>query len=126
MADNQSLGEIISRNEAEQQFGSVGISTSIESVRLQQLAGMTSDLMMFHIMDGKLVILGDKREVLYPEGASVPAETVFRVYSKTKVLELIEAGGAEDNSVEFRGETLTISNGDSCLEFGSLCPPVCG
>lgn len=126
MAEDQSLGKIISRAEAEQQFGSVGISSLIESIRLQQIAGMTSNLLMFNIMDGKLIILGDKREVLYPEGFSVPADTVFKVYSKLKVLELIEAGGAEDNSVEFRGETLTITNSDSTLEFGSLCPPLCG
>ena len=126
MADNQSFGEIISKNEADQQFGSADTSQIIDSIRLQQIAGMSSNLLMFNIINGKLIILGDKREILYPEGYSVAAETVFKVYSKTKVLELMETGGAEDNFVEFRGETLTITNGDSCLEFGSLCPPVCG
>ncbi|HKB84589.1 MAG TPA: hypothetical protein VKD08_00345 [Ignavibacteriaceae bacterium] len=125
MAENQSLGEIITRDTAVQEFGQVGISVLISSDLLQSISEMTTDLLMFNIIEEKLVILGDKRKILYPEGFLVPAETVFKVYSKTKVLELIESGGSDDNFVEFRGDNLTITNSDSTLEFGSLCPPYC-
>lgn len=125
MAENQSLGEIIPRDDADQQFGTAGISKSISTNQLLKFAGMTNHLLMFNIVEENLIIMGDGRKILSPEGYTSEQETVYKVYSKTKVLELIETGGAQDNYIEFRGDTLTITNGDSTLEFGSLCPPIC-
>jgi len=125
MAESQSLGEIIPRDTAEREFGSAGISVSFSSDQLLSIAEMTSNLLMFNIMAEKLIILGDNRQVLYPEGFIVPADTIFKVFSKSKVLELLNSGGADVNSIEFRGDTLTISNNDSTLEYGTLCPPWC-
>ncbi len=125
MAESESLGEIIPRNSADNEFGGAGISVLISSSQLRWMAEITSNLLMFNIIGGKLVILGDGRKILYPEGFQVPADTTFKVYSKIKVLELIESGGTDNNFVEFRGDTLTITNGSSTLEFGSLCPPLC-
>ncbi len=125
MAESQSLGEIITSDTAEREFGSAGISVSFPSEQLLSIAEMTSNLLMFNIIEEKLIILGDNRKVLYPEGFIISAETVFKVFSKAKVLELIDSGGADVNSIEFRGETLTISNNDSTLEYGTICPPWC-
>ena len=125
MPENNSGGEIISRETADQEFGQASFSLTISSDQLHSLAGQTLYLLMFNIIDDRLIILGDDRKLLYPVGIQVPEETVFTVYSKSKVLELIETGRESDNSVEVRRDKITVTNGDHTLEFGSLCPPWC-
>lgn len=125
MADTESFGIIIPGDTAEREFGSAGVSVPFSSEKLLSIAEMTANLLMFNIIEEKLIILGDNRKVLYPEGLNVPADTIFKVFSKSKVLELIKSGSGDENFIEFRGDTLTISNNDSTLEYGSLCPPWC-
>jgi hypothetical protein len=86
---------------------------------------LTTNLLMFNIINEKLIILGDERKPLYPEGYVVPADVIFRVYSKEKVFELLDTGSESNNFVEIRGGIITVTNGDYTLEFGSLCPPWC-
>ena len=125
MAENNSGGEIIPRETADREFGQVSVSKVISSDQLQSLAQQTGNLLMFNIIDDRLIILGDNRKPLYPQGVQISDDIVFSVYTKTKVLELIESGLQSDNFVEVRGEKITITNGDHTLEFGSLCPPWC-
>ncbi len=125
MAESNTYGEIISLETAEQDFGPVSSSATISSDQLKALSDRTVNLMMFNLAGGTIYILGDERSLLYPEGAEVSSGTVFKVYSKTKVLELMNTGKKAENAIEMRGETLTISNGDHTLEFGTLCPPWC-
>ena len=125
MADNNSLGEIISKETADRDFGQASSSKPISSDQLETLAGQTPNLLMFNIIDDRLAILGDDRKPLYPDGYTPSPDIIFRVFSREKVLELIETGGDSVNSVEFRGNIITITNGDYTLEFGAFCPPWC-
>jgi hypothetical protein len=125
MADNQYLGEIISNQTAEKEFGSVTNSVSILSELLQSLSENTKDLMMFNILNNQLYILGDNRKILYPINAQISTDSVFKVYSKTKVMELLIQGQNKYATIENRNETITVTNGNFTLEYGSLCPPWC-
>ncbi len=125
MADNQYLGEIISNQTAEKEFGSVTNSVSILSELLQSLSENTKDLMMFNILNNQLYILGDNRKILYPSNAQISTDSVFKVYSKTKVMELLIQGQNKYATIENRNETITVTNGNFTLEYGSLCPPWC-
>jgi vesicle coat complex subunit len=125
MADNQNHGEIISNETAENEFGSVTNSVSILSELLQSLSENTKDLMMFNIQNNQLYILGDNRKILYPSNAQFSTDSVFKVYSKTKVLELLNQGQNKYTTIENRNETITITNGNITLEYGTFCPPWC-
>jgi len=125
MAENNSWGEIISRETADHDFGKAALSVLISSEQLQSLAAKTLNLLMFNIIDDRLIILGDQRKTLYPDGYIPPPQTIFKVYSKDKVLELIKAGGETNNFIEYRTDNITITNGDYTLEYGALCPPWC-
>ena len=125
MADNNSTGKIISKENADQDFGRPTFSVLMSSQQLQGLASKTTNLLMFNFIDERLIILGDDRKPLYPDGVQVPPESVFKVYSKERVLELMETGGEEDNFIEVRTDNVTITNGDYTLEFGTFCPPWC-
>lgn len=125
MPDNNSAGKVITKETADKDFGEASYSQMISSDQLKELAAKTTKLLMFSFISQKLYILGDERKPLFPEGAAVPKDIVFRVYLKDKVLELIKSGGSNDNFVELRGELLTVTNGNYTLEFGSFCPPWC-
>lgn len=125
MAESNTWGDIISRESADQEFGEATVSKEISSDLLHSLADQTTNLLMFKIIDNSIFVLGDNRRPLYPDGYVPPAETEFKVYSKEKVLELMESGGDTNNFIEVRGENTTITNGDYTLEYGALCPPWC-
>lgn len=125
MADNVSWGEIISKTTADQNFGEATTSQTMSTDLLQSLADQTVNLLMFNIIDDRIIVLGDNRKPLYPDGYTPPPDRIFRVYSKAKVLELIESGGDNNSFVEIRGNIITVTNGDYTLEYGALCPPWC-
>lgn len=125
MAENYSEGEIIPIETANKDFGIASFSSLMSSDQIKSIASKTQNLLMFNFIDDKLIILGDDRKPLYPEGFIFSADTVFKVYSKAKVLELISTGGNDNNFIELRADKITITNGDYTLEFGSLCPPWC-
>lgn len=75
---------------------------------------------------GNLIILNEKREILYPQTESVNSKDVFIVFQKFLVIELLQKGRSEITVVEQRSSTITITNGLYTLEFGSDCPPWCG
>jgi len=125
MTENDQWGKIISKETANQDFGPAVFSISVTSEQMKSFASKTSFLLMFKIIDNRLFILGDDRKPIYPEGEVPPQETVFKVFSKDKIRELLDTGGDTNNFVELRADTLTITNSDKTLEFGSMCPPWC-
>jgi hypothetical protein len=125
MAENYSAGEIIPKETANEDFGMASFSSLMSSAQIKSIASKTQNLLMFNFIDDKLIILGDYRKPLYPERIIISADTIFKVYSKAKVLELISTGGNDNNFIELRADKITITNGDYTLEFGSLCPPWC-
>ena len=125
-------GKIISKEEADKQFGPVIESVAISVGDLTALIKQTDKSVMFKIINGELHILGDGRKVLRPAGRSVKSDVEFHHYSKEIVLEIINGpansalGAAETTlTVERRAETLTVTNGANTLEFAAMCPPFC-
>ena len=80
---------------------------------------------MFKIINDQLVILGDERVVLYPDGYKIDDKEEFVVYSIGKIKELIDTGKAATTIVEQRKDVISINNGMSTMEIGSWCPPLC-
>jgi len=125
MAESNLYGDIISKDSANQQFGAVTNSVSVESDQLRRYSDGTKNLIMFQIIKNELYILGDNRVPLFPASSSLDADTEFIVYSKTKFIELLDRGLNRKTFVELRDSKLTITNGDYTLEFGAACPPWC-
>ena len=119
------VGEVFTKADANAYFGDVTVSKTISTADLQALLKKTDTYILFNIIEDGLVILNNKRVVLYPEGTTIPAEQKFKLSSISKVVELIEKGGAENVHVELRNCVLTVSNGEYVLELGAYCPPWC-
>jgi hypothetical protein len=125
MTNNNTYGEILSKDAANQEFGSVINSVSMDSDRLRTFAAETNNLIMFYLMDNELYILGDNRAPLYPANSELDADIVCKVYSKTIFIELLDRDQETKTYIESRENTLTITNGNYTLEYGATCPPWC-
>ncbi len=120
-----SQGEIISKDDANQIFGTVQQYTEISSENLQQSLERSSGVVMFSILNGELFILDNKRNVIIPGGAIINSSEVFSVFSVEIVNKLLIVGNSPTTYVEKRTDVLTMTNGDHTLEYSVLCPPVC-
>lgn len=120
-----SQGKIISKQEADELFGEVLISKEIPTSTLLSLMNSSMEIIMFKIIGNDVYILGENRKVLSPAGKTVNETDIFSVYSTSIVRELFVKGNMPTTLIEQRKGVLTITNGNSTLEYSLLCPPIC-
>ena len=119
------IGKLFKKSEADALFGAVTASAAVNSVDLAALIDQAGNDIMFKLVNGNLIVLGEGRKVLYPEGAVVSDSDVFARFSSSKASELLSTGVDDNVYVEQRGDTTTINYGDNILEDGVNCPPIC-
>ena len=124
-AQTKEIGKIFTDAEADSLYGKVIESYTMSSDSLLSLLKETGDKVMFRLKDNKVVIAGNNRIVLYPKGAKVTNDEELRVYSTSKVLELLASGRSDEVVVQFREVTTTLGSGNLVLEHGYPCPPFC-
>lgn len=121
----QTYGQIFSKSDANQMFGTIIFSITLPASDLQGFLDKTENVLMFRIKDGNLEILGDERTPVSPPSLVVDSTEVFKVYSKSIMSELLTKGGSDKVSIEQRICVLTITYGDFTMEFAAECPPIC-
>lgn len=122
---SQTIGKIFSKEEANNLFGNVIESVSINKSDLISVLNQTQNYIMFQLNGGELIILGDGRNVLSPIGKIVSSNEVFALFSKSKVAELVNLGSGYTVIVEKRLNHLTMTFGLFTLEESMWCPPFC-
>lgn len=127
--DGKTAGVIYSREEADKLYGKVLNSKAISNEELNGYLSKTdSYIMLYFNKDQKAapVILDQSQKALntsYESKASRPAE--LKVYSVSKVKELIEKGGENTTMIEQREDVISLTNGEYTLEMSLGCPPWC-
>jgi hypothetical protein len=120
------VGKIFLSAEATGLFGPVSVSVPIETSTLSDLTKQTTDYIMFRIDNGKLTILDNKRNAIYPKDAVVAPTDIYKYCSVSLLNKLLVGGKAGITNIEIRNYgILSISNGEFVLEFQSPCPPDC-
>jgi hypothetical protein len=120
------VGKIYTNAEASSLYGPVMTSVAISSIQLNNLTLQTTNYLMFRILNGNLIILGDKRKVLYPVNTSIGTQDVYRYLSISLIQKIIKDGNSPMTYIEIRNnEVLTITNGVYTLENTMICPPFC-
>ena len=122
---SQDIGILYTKNEADIKYGSVLESVELTKSQMESLLRKTSDCMMFRIVKGELIILGDNRNLLTSSGSFVKESDVYYMFSKSKVIELMKMGGERSLFVEQRETRLTVTCGKVTLEEAIFCPPFC-
>lgn len=119
------VGTLYTPEDALNQLGPVNGSISISTDVLKFLSTLTTNYLMFRLVNGNLTILGDSREVIYPSNADISPDDKFIYFSISMVQKLIEEGDQKDTFIEERNGTMTITNGNTILDSGMWCPPDC-
>lgn len=121
----QSIGKIYDKDEADKIYGPSNKTLSLTRTALDDILDKTNKYVLFRIENNQVVILGDDRKVLSPVQYNLSEDEVFHLYSKSKVVELLNKGKSSTVYVEQRQTPLTLTNGNYTLEDSELCPPFC-
>jgi hypothetical protein len=125
------VGKIFTKTEADSLYGLVLKADTIKTADLTKLSAITPKYMLFNLIDGKAIVLNASREVISSNSLVVgKAQTieptqVFKLFSTSKILELIKQGGSDITTIETRANVLTLTNGVSVMEEAVPCPPFC-
>ena len=122
---SQTYGKIFTNEEADNLFGKVLHSSSIPTQLVQELLNQTNNYLMFRIENNRVIVLDNKRNVLFPEGVLINSQDVFTVYAVQVLTELLNLGNSSEVKVEKRSEVLSITSGGYTMEVGVFCPPFC-
>lgn len=128
LAQTQSLGvvgKLYTKAEADQLYGPVKQSISINTSTLTNLAAKTPDYILFNVINNSLYVLNSSRAVLQGPATAVSSSQVFKLFSVSMVKQLIQQGQSTTTSIELRANVLTVTNGDYTLEDALSCPPWC-
>lgn len=126
------IGKVFTNEEADKLFGAVLYSAPVPLKDFDALLSKTDKTIMFGIINKTVIILDNKRWLLYPEKAEYKDTDVFTIYSVSIVRELIsefrqkKIGPEDEINVEQRREVLSVSYGNNTIETGAKCPPLCG
>lgn len=122
---SQEIGKIFNKIEADELYGPVLESRTITSEKLKSIIIYSTDKVMFRLENNQISILGDTRNLLYSNSKFIVSNQVFHMYSKSKVLELLNIGKSLIVTLENRKNVFSITVGDYTLEMSNPCPPFC-
>lgn len=123
--DAQPYGKIFTKQEADEIFGPVLQSIAIPKHSIQIFLSQTNNNIMFMIQNENVIILDNKRNVLFPKGILVNSSEVFTLFSVSTLNTLLLRGNESSVYIEKRSEVLSVSTGGFTMEVGILCPPFC-
>lgn len=121
----QDIGELFTADEANDKFGKVIERVAVETSTLKGWINSTNDKIMFNLKGKSFTVLGDSRELVYSTSRYSESNEKFHMYSKSKLIELVNKGGKSTTYLENRNSVFSMRNGDIVLESSTPCPPFC-
>lgn len=120
------IGKLYTKDQANQIYGPVLQSISINTSSLKAMTARTPKYIMFNILNGQLYILNSDRTVMSGAMTNLSASQPMRLFSTSIVNQLVQQGNSSNTTIELRADNIiTITNGDVTLEQAVLCPPAC-
>lgn len=121
----QSYGQLFTKQEADAKFGLVLQSIELSKPTIQNFLSKTNNYIMFRVEGNNVIVLDNKRRVLFPEGEVINSTDTFSMYSVSVVQEMLSRANENSVLIEQRNEVLTITFGGFTMEVGVRCPPIC-
>lgn len=121
----QVIGEIFTAEEADSLFGDVMESIDIPTTEVERYLDICGDKIMFRLENGVLHVLDEHRNILASDQEYIDEQVVFKVYSRSRVEELILKGGMDICTFENRKTVFSVTNGGTTMEKSIPCPPYC-
>src|SRR5574338_755295 len=110
-------GEILTKENADQLFGSVLMSKEIPTQTLKMYTIQSFNVIMFKLINNDLYILDNNRNALLPLGAAINSTEVFSMYSIAIDPQLLSDRNSPFTTVEKSKDILTITNGAFAFEY---------
>lgn len=121
----QTHGQIFNKVEADNLYGQVTFSISIETQSLISLLNKTNNYLLFTIYNNKAYFFNNKRICISEDYTSFESSYVLRSFSLSMINELINKGRNTFTLIEKRNDIFTFTNGEYTLETSYPCPPYC-
>lgn len=121
----QEGGKIYLKAEASQKYGPVIQSFPADNTTLTSLIKRAGNYLMLGVSQGNLIILGKNRHPLFPGNKSISQNEKFEVIGTGKIEELINMGLKNITVIEYRGNIISLTNGNYTLVNEIVCPPGC-
>lgn len=129
------VGKFFTQQEAKVLFGKVNKSLSIKAIDLRNALDGAKDYVLITLKN-RIVIRDENGNRLSDENEQLGKNETLYIFSKSQVLKLINSpknakinnsvqAAAGDVFVELRESTLTLTAGETTLEYALPCPPVC-
>lgn len=129
----QEYGKLFRATQADSLYGPVLYSYEISATDLQNMITRTDKVLLLRYDNSKFTITDNQRNVMKSSStefsmaapATLARELPMRVFSISKIQELIKLGNSPVIRVEKRKDVLSITNGVYTLEMSAMCPPFC-
>ena len=132
------VGKLFNQQEAKVLFGKVIGSLEISASELKNALANAQDYVLISIKNNKVIIRDERKRSLSSENELLNDNDQLYIFSKSQVEQLlVNAKPRKTNSlslaastnpvvtVERRASVLTLTAGETTLEFAMVCPPMC-
>ena len=132
------VGKLFTQQEAKVLFGKVIGSVDISADQLKAALANAKEYVLITVKNNNVVLRNEKRKTISEENELLDDNDVLYTFSKSQVEKLlagalprkanglsVSASTAPVVTVEVRTSVLTLTAGDTTLEFALPCPPVC-
>ena len=123
--NDQNEGKIYSKSEANSLYGPVLDSADFTMEKINGFISKTSTALMFKFINKEVVVLGNGRNLIFPDNAKFTPTDVFSVFSISLLKDLFNLGKLDTVTVEQRESVLSITVGNYTAEKIPNCPPFC-
>ena len=132
------VGKLFTKQEANVLFGKVIGSMNISVTQLKNALANTKDYILVSVKNNTVVLRDENRRSISEENEYLDDKDVLYIFSKSQVENLLGSALLKTTSslsvsastdpvitVEVRASVLTLTAGETTLEYALPCPPVC-
>lgn len=132
------VGKLFTKQEANVLFGKVIGSMNLSVTQLKNAISNTKDYVLISVKNNTVVLRDERRRSISEENEYLDDKDVLYIFSKSQIQNLLGSTLLKTTSslsvsastdpvvtVEIRASVLTLTAGDTTLEFALPCPPMC-
>jgi len=132
------VGKLFTKQEANVLFGKVIGSMNLSVSELKNALSNTKDYVLISVKNNTVVLRDERRKSISEENEYLDDKDVLYIFSKSQIENLLGNALLKTTSslsvsastdpivtVEIRASVLTLTAGETTLEYALPCPPVC-
>ncbi len=132
------VGKLFTKQEANVLFGKVIGSMNLSVSELKNALSNTKDYVLISVKNNTVVLRDERRKSISEENEYLDDKDVLYIFSKSQIENLLGSALLKTTSslsvsastdpivtVEIRASVLTLTAGETTLEYALPCPPVC-